>query len=161
MDIGWRDIAFQPGKMLAASIVEKWRWLTQRVDLEPFLCSMFGDVFMADAAARVHWLNCSAADFQQIAPDRASFDLACQRNGDEVDVWFGPGLVARLHEAGKRPQPGEAFMFLTLPIFAECRFEPQNFRVMPTHDIFIVLSDLHLLYRDIPVGAKVTHKIGD
>lgn len=161
MAIGWRDIAFQPGPTLAAGITQQWLWLTGRDDLTPFLCSMFGDVFATDAVDRVHWLNCSVGEFQAVAPDRTCFDAACQRYGNEVDAWFAPGLVERLHAAGKQPQPGEAYMFLTLPIFAECRYEPENFRVMPVNDIFIALSDLQQLYRDIPDGTTVRHTIDD
>jgi hypothetical protein len=161
MAVGWRDIAFQPGKALAGAICENWRWLTKRGDLEPFLCSMLGDVFASDGTGRIHWLCCSAGDVRQVAASRAEFDAICARNGAEVDEWFGPKLIAQLHEAGKIAGPGEAYMFLTLPIFAECRFEPSNLKVMPVNAIFIALADLHQLYVGIPGGSSIRHRIVD
>mgnify|MGYP003296718061 CR=1 FL=1 len=44
-------------------------------------------------------------------------------------------------------------MFLTLPIFAECRFEPENFKVMAANDIFIGLAEIHQLYLGLPDGT--------
>ncbi len=161
MAVGWRDIAFQPGKALAGAIADRWLWLTKRGDLEPFLCSMLGDVFSADGEGQVHWLCCSAADMRQVAASRAAFDAICARNGEEVDEWFGPKLIARLHAAGKIAGPGEAYMFLTLPIFAECRFEPENFKVMSANDIFIGLAEIHQLYLGLPDGTNVRHRIVD
>ena len=161
MALGWRDIAFQPGRALAAAIAERWRWLTGRGDLEPFLCSLLGDVFAADAAGRVRWLCCSAGTVREVAASRAAFDSICARGGAEVDEWFAPVLIERLHEAGKIAGPGEAYMFLTLPIFAECRFDPDNLKVMPVNDVFIALADLHQLYAGLPDGTVIRHRIDD
>lgn len=161
MTIGWRDFAFQPDKALAGAIADRWLWLTKRGDLEPFLCSMLGDVFATDRDGKVHWLCCSAADVRQVAETRAAFDAICARGGDEVDEWFGPTLIARLHVAGKVVGPGEAYMFLTLPIFVECSFEPENFKVKPVKDVFIGLAEIHQLYLGIPDGTKVQYWIVD
>jgi hypothetical protein len=161
MAIGWRDMAFQPGKALAQAIADRWLWLTKRSDLQPFLCSMLGDVFAADRDGKVHWLRCPAAEVREVAATRAAFDAICARNGAEVDQWFGPALIGRLHAAGKIAGPGEAYMFLTLPIFAECSFEPGNFKVKSVNDVFIGLAEIHQLYLGIPDGTKVRHQIAD
>lgn len=161
MTVEWRDVAFQPGKALAGAIADRWLWLTKRGDLEPFLCSMLGNVFAADGDGKVHWLCCPAADVREVASSRAAFDAICARNGAEVDEWFGPELIARLHAAGKIAGAGEAYMFLTLPIFAECRLEPENFKVMLVNDVFIGLAEVHQLYLGLPDGTKVQYRIVD
>jgi hypothetical protein len=148
MQIGWKDMAFEPGASFADGITQSWLWLTDRPDLKPFLCSKIGDVFCTDITQQVYWLSCSEGVLEWIAPNRAAFDAVCQEGGKKVDLWFGPALIAKLHAAGKVAEPGEAYMFVTLPIFEECSFEPNNFNVMPANEVFVGLSEMHKLYAE-------------
>ncbi len=154
MNVAWRDIAFAPGKALAAGIVEQWQWRTQRADLTPFLCSMLGDVFAEDAHGMVHWLCCPGDQFDRIAPNRAEFDRLCQEDETRRNEWFGPALIERLHEAGKRAEPGQCYMFKTLPIFPDCEYTPANIAVVPVDDVFIGLAEVLQLYEGLPDKQK-------
>ncbi|MEP3109446.1 MAG: hypothetical protein ABJP96_05640 [Erythrobacter sp.] len=161
MSVTWKDLAFEPGVTFAQGVAENWEWMTDRKDLTPFLCSKLGDAFCTDVMGQVHWLDCSGGMVQWITPSRATFDAECEKNGAKVDLWFGPKLIEKLHNAGQVAGPGEAYMFLTLPIFEECEFEPHNFKILPANEVFIGLSDMHKLYTDIPDGGRTRHKIVD
>ena len=154
MHIAWQDIAFVPGHTLAAGIVEQWRWLTKRDDLEPFLCSMLGDVFARDRTGAVHWLCCPGDHFDRVAPNRTEFDRICREDETRRNEWFGPALIERCHEADKRAEPGQCYMFKTLPIFPECRYEPANIAVVPVDDVLIGLSEVLQLYEGLPDKQK-------
>lgn len=161
MTLRWQDIAFEPGAAFGASVAEAWEWLTDRKDLKPFLCSKIGDVFCTDALGAVHWLDCSGGKLKWITPSRVIFDAECEKGGAKVDEWFGPKLVEKCHAAGKIAGDGEAYMFVTLPIFADCTFEPDNVKISPASDVFLELSEIHKLYVNIPGGAYVRSKIVD
>jgi len=154
MNIGWRDIAFQPGKALAGAIAEEWLWLTKRDDLSPFLCSMLGDVFAEDAAGHIHWLCCPGGHIDPVAGSRETFEAVIAKAGDEREEWFGPTLIEACHAAGKRAEPGQCYMFKTLPIFPDCRYEPGNIAIAPVDDVFIGLSEVLQLYEGLPDRQK-------
>ncbi|MEQ8412327.1 MAG: hypothetical protein RIB52_12290 [Erythrobacter sp.] len=154
MDVAWRDVAFQPGRALAAEITHRWRWLTDREDLQPFLCSKLGDVFATDAHGRVHWLCCPAGHIDAITADRAEFEAVISDDGSRRDEWFGPSLVTACHAAGKRASAGECYMFKTLPLFPDCAYEPANIAIVPLDEVFIELSEVLQLYAGLPERQK-------
>ena len=161
MPVTWKDIAFEPGAAFGEGVVQSWEWMTDRKDLKPFLCSKLGDVFCTDVMGQVHWLDCSGGALQWITPSRETFDAECEKNGAKVDEWFGPKLIEKCYAAGKIAGDGEGYMFLTLPIFEECTFEPENLKVAPVSEVFLGLSEVHKLYADIPDGTRIRHKIID
>jgi len=101
MEIRWHDIGFQPDDHLSRDIREAWAWLFEGESFHPFVCSRLGDCFFTTDDGMVGWLNCSAGKREVLSITRSEFDRACRRGGEEVDEWFGPGLVAAAHEAGK------------------------------------------------------------
>ncbi len=161
MPATWKDIAFEPGPSFGEGVVQSWEWMTDRKDLKPFLCSKLGDIFCTDALGAVHWLSCSAGAIEWITPTRAIFDAECAKNGAKVDEWFGPKLIEQLHAEGKVAGPGEAYMFITLPIFKECTYEPSNFKVAAADEVFVGLSEVHKLYDGMPDKTRVRMIVQD
>jgi hypothetical protein len=161
MTVTWKDMAFEPGAVFAQGVAETWEWRTDRKDLKPFLCSKLGDAFCTDVMGQVHWLDCSSGTVQWITPSRATFDAECEKGGAKVDEWFGAKLIQKMHDAGRVAGAGEAYMFITLPIFEDCKFEPENLKILPANEVFIGLSDMHKLYMDMPSDARMRHKIVD
>jgi len=115
---------------------------------------MLGDIFMTDGAGAVHWLCCPGDHFERIAPNRAEFDRLCNEDETRRNEWFGPTLIERLHEAGKRADPGQCYMFNTLPIFPDCEYAPSNMTVVPVDDVLIGLSEVLQLYEGLPDKQK-------
>jgi hypothetical protein len=161
MEIGWNDIGFRPSAELASEIADAWEWLIGGQDWSPVVCSRLGDLFFERSDGRVDWLSCAAGTIQSAAADRATFDAICHDWGEPVAEWFGPGLVEQLHAAGKIAGPADCYLFLIQPVFAECRYEPDNFGVVPVREIFVGLSDFHKQLASLPDGQSVRLKVTD
>lgn len=161
MSFCWNDIAFLPDDALAAEIARKWQWLLGELDWKPVLCSKLGDVFLERSSGRIDWLSCSAGIVEIAAYDRAAFDEMCRTNGDEVSKWFGPSFVATLHDAGKIAAEHQCYLFITLPIFAECKYEPDNIAVVPLREVFVGLSKFHQQIAALSDSQKVQVKVVD
>lgn len=161
MTIGWSDIAFQPGPNLSAEIEQAWGWLLEGRTFAPFLCSKLGDVFFESDGGAVLWLSCSAGQIANAASDRAEFDALCAGGDELTDTWFGPSLIARLHDEGKIADAGQCYAFAILPIFAECRYEPANLNPVAAREVLVGLAETHRQLDAVPDGAHVHVKIVD
>ena len=69
--------------------------------------------------------------------------------------WLMPALVEQLHAAGKVPEPGECYTYVTLPVFAEGKYEVDNLNPVPAGEHFSVTG--HFLHEiaELPDEAKV------
>ena len=69
--------------------------------------------------------------------------------------WLMPALVEQLHAAGKVPEPGECYTYVTLPVFAEGKYEVDNLNPVPAGEHFSVTG--HILHEiaELPDEAKV------
>lgn len=161
MGIGWQDIAFIPSDEFAQDIVAAWEWLVGYPGWAPFLCSKLGDVFYERPDGKIDWLSCSAGMIEHAASDRRSFDEKCRDGGEQVDEWFGPGLIATLHEVGKIAGDGQCYLFITLPIFAECTYTHDNLGVVSLNEVFVGLSEVHQQIAEMPDGTKIRLKVVD
>ena len=160
MGMKWTDIAFEPGPALAAEIAAAWQWLMPG-RWTPFLCSMIGGIFAEDEDGSVYWLESGTGLVERIAADREAFETVVKSDPDSVDEWFLPPLVERLHEAGKRPGPGECYFFTILPVFAEGKYEVGNMDIVPVREQFVGAASLHEQLSRVPDGGKVRIKIVD
>jgi hypothetical protein len=159
--IGWEDIAFQPGPNLASEIGEAWGWLLNGRAFAPFLCSKLGDVFFETDDGSVAWLSCSEGQISLAARNRAEFDALCAGHDPIIDTWFGPGLIERLHAEGKVAAASQCYAFVILPIFAECRYEPDNLNPVAAREVLVGLAETHRQLDAMPDGTPVQIKIVD
>jgi len=160
MSVRWVDIAFVPDPALAAEIAAAWQWLMPG-RWTPFLCSMIGGIFAEDEDGGIYWLESGTGLVERIAADREAFDAVVKSDPDGVDEWFLPPLVEQLHEAGKRPGPGECYAFTILPVFAEGKYEIGNMNVVPVREQLICAATIHEQIKNVPDGGKVQFKIVD
>ena len=161
MSIRWHDIAFFPDDALTADIASSWRWLIGDDDWKPVLCSRLGDLFLERSSGQIDWMSCSLGSIEPAAPDRATFDRICAEGGDHSAGWFDPDFVASLHSSGKIAGQNECYLFIILPIFAEGRYEAENIRVVPIHEVFVGLADIHQQIADLPDGQAVRLRVVD
>jgi hypothetical protein len=159
--VGWNDLAFRPSPELTAEIATAWEWLIGDQDWSPVLCSRLGDLFFERSNGRIDWLSCSTGSVYSAAADLHAFDTICRDWGEPASEWFGPGLVEQLHEAGKIAGPADCYLFLIQPVFAECRYEPDNLEVVPVREVLVGLSDIHQQLAALPDGQKVQIKVID
>ena len=159
MSAKWADIAFAPNSELAAEIALAWQWLLPG-RWKPFLCSMIGGIFLEEESG-IYWLESGTGLVERIATDMAEFESIVRTDPGKVDEWFLPPLVEGLLDAGKRPGPGQCYAFLTLPVFAEGRYEVDNLVVATARAQLVGMATIHEQIRDIPDGGKVRIKIVD
>lgn len=155
----WADIAFVPASGLAAEIARAWQWLVPGL-WKPFLCSMIGGIFFEEQSG-VYWLESGTGSVERIAADAAEFEAIVGSDPDKVDEWFLPQLVAELLDAGKHPGPGQCYAFLTLPVFAEGKYEVENLVVASARTQLVEVASVHEQLGDLPDGSRVEIKIVD
>ncbi len=160
MSIGWRDLAFQPDPDTARDAAAAWAWLVPPPWTQ-VLCSMIGGIFLEKPDGTVHWLDTGTGMIEPVAGTRAEFEAALASSPDRVEEWFLPGLVERLHAAGKRPADGQCFGFTILPIFREGGFESGNMRVVPVREQLLGTAEIHRQLSALPDGTRVRFKVVD
>ncbi len=151
----WSDLTITPEDDAVAALRTSWEWRLGEA-WSPLLFSAFGDVFLKTSTG-VHWLNTGTGDLEKIAEDEGTFRTAI--GGDQANDWFLPSLVEALHEAGKRPAAGECFTYAIYPVFAEGKYEVDNFAVVPAREHFALSGDLHRQLSGMTDGDKVSLRV--
>ena len=161
MSIRWNDIAFSPDDALTADIASSWRWLIGDGDWKAVQCSRLGDLFLERSSGQIDWMSCSLGSIEAAAPDRATFDRICAEGADPFARWFDPDSVAALHSTGKAAGQNECYLFIVLPIFAEGTYEGDNVTIVPVHEVFVGLADIHQQIADLLDGQSVRLRVVD
>ena len=156
----WDDLAFVPGPELAAEAREAWSWLVPG-RWRPILFAMVGGIFFESEAGTVHWLDIGVGTVEEVAPSVEAFEAILRSGAPVVEEWFLPPLVQALHEAGKRPGPGQAYHFLILPVFAEGKYAPDNMVLVPAREQVGAAADIHRQLKDVPDGTKAEMIVRD
>jgi hypothetical protein len=155
MSIGWDALTFEPGAETIEQLAESWAWLLKD-PFRPVLFSVLGDMFFARDDDSVWWLNTGTAEVTRVAE---SVDAFQERLGtDQAEEWFLPHLIELLHAAGKIPEDGECYTYVTLPILQEGRYEVDNLNPVSAWEHFSLTGEIHRQIAALPEGAKVkTH----
>ena len=152
MSIGWSKLTFTPSDEAVAEFASAWGWLINE-PFTPLLFSVLGDVFFQDKSGKVVWLNTGTGELTPIAAsEKESKELLAT---EIVEEWFLPALVQKLHAAGKVPGPGSCYTYVTLPVFAEGKYEVENLNPVPAREHFSVTGHILKEIRSLPDGAKV------
>ena len=152
MPFDWSALTFTPPPDAVTELVQSWSWLLQE-SFEPVLFSIFGDVFYQPESGGIWWLNTGTAEVTRVAESVPQF-----RNlmGTAVaNDWFMPSLVEKLHCAGKIPTPGQCYTYVTLPVFAEGKYEIDNLNPVPAREHFGVTGCILRQIQNMPSGANV------
>lgn len=150
-DIGWSDLTITPDEEVLEAFCHAWAWKLEGLGT-PVLFSVWGDVFL-DRNGPISWLNTGIGELLEVASDLEDFRALLA--GDQVDEWFLPDLVGRLHQAGLRPATGQCFTYVTYPVFAEGKYEVANIYVSTAREHFGLSGALHHQLAHLPDGAKV------
>jgi hypothetical protein len=151
MTITGADLTFTPNQDAIERLAEAWAWLL-REPFRPVLFSVMGDVFLEPDSGGIWWLNTGTGEFTRVADSIEQFrDLL---RSEVADEWLMPGLIEQLHAAGKIPEPGECYTYVTLPVFAEGKYEVDNLNPVPAGEHFSVTG--HILHEiaELPDDAK-------
>lgn len=152
MTISASDLTFEPSQDAIDRLADAWAWLLKE-PFRPVLFSTIGDVFLEPDSGGIWWLNTGTGELTRVADTVEHFrDLL---RSDIAHEWLMPGLIEQLHAAGKIPEPGECYTYVTLPVFAEGLYEVDNLNPVPAGEHFSVTG--HILHEiaELPEGAKV------
>ena len=95
-------------------------------------------------------MNTGTAELTRVAD---SVDDFHEQLGSELaEDWFLPALVELLHAAGKVPEDGECYTYVTLPVFHDGRYEVDNLNPVPAGEHFSVTG--HILQRSQSCRTK-------
>jgi hypothetical protein len=153
-NVKWNDLAFVPGPELAAEAREAWSWLVPG-RWRPILFAMVGGIFLESEDGTVHWLDIGGGTAEEVAPSVEAFEAILRSGAPVVEEWFLPALVEALRRAGKRPGPGQAYLFLIMPVFAEGKYVADNMVVVSAREQVAAAADIHRQIADLPDGTKV------
>lgn len=159
MTIGWADLAFRLDHEAAQVAADEWGWLIAE-PWTPLLCSAVGGVFLEKESGGVFWLECGAGEIERVADSTAAFDafLGGPRDdkwAEKVDWWFLPPLVRALHEAGKRPGPGQCYGAKILPIFEGGKLTVDNMFVASASEWLGYTGSIHRQLSAVPDQTTV------
>lgn len=152
MSIGWSKLIFTPDIEAINEIASAWGWLIQE-PFTPILFSVLGDMFFQKEAGNVFWLNTGTGEISAIADSLEEFKVLL--GTETADDWFLPDLIAQLHEAGKIPAPGYCYTYITLPIFAQGKYEVANLIPVSAKEHFGITGHIHQKTQSLPDGAQV------
>jgi hypothetical protein len=110
-------------------------------------------MFFQPASGGVWWLNTGTAELSLVADTVEQFrDLLGTTQADE---WFMPSLVEKLVLAGKVLKEGECYTYVTLPVFAEGKYEVDNLNPVTGIDHFTATGHILGELQSLPSGAMV------
>jgi hypothetical protein len=157
MAVGWSLLTITPTDEAVQQLIESWAWLLPE-PFKPLLFSALGDVFFQSNSGNVFWLNTGTAEVTQVADSPTHFR---ELLGTEVVAqWFLPPLIERLRNAGKLLGPGQCYTYVTLPVFAEGKYEVDNLNPVPAHEHFALTGQVLSQIQSLPNGAKVRLSVG-
>jgi hypothetical protein len=152
MSVGWSSLTFEPTDDAIEQLAEAWAWRL-RVPFRPVLFSTLGDMFFARDDGAVWWLNTGTAELTRVADSIEHFHERLAT--DVADEWFLPALIEKLQLAGKMREAGECYTYVTLPIFAEGKYEVDNLNPVSAAEHFELTGHIHRQIAELPDGAKV------
>ena len=152
MSVGWSSLTFEPTDDAIEQLAEAWAWRL-KVPFRPVLFSTLGDMFFARDDGAVWWLNTGTAELTRVADSIEHFHERLAT--DVADEWFLPALIEKLQLAGKLREAGECYTYVTLPIFAEGKYEVDNLNPVSAAEHFELTGHIHRQIAELPDGAKV------
>src|SRR5262249_54844193 len=100
MRITWNELTVDFQKHGEDALLQDWRWLVGD-SMRLLLVSAIGDMFLADSAGQVFWLDTATGQLQKIATSVEEFQQLRQQR-ENADQWFIPLLVGDLISSGIR-----------------------------------------------------------
>jgi hypothetical protein len=152
MSLAWSALTCTPDQDAIADLASAWAWRLKE-PFRPVLFSALGDMFFARDAGDIWWLNTGSGELSRVAASTEEFQRLL---GTSItDEWFLPPLIEGLQIAGKVLQPGECYTYVTLPIFAEGKYEVDNLNPVNAREHFVLTGGIHKDLQSYPDGSKV------
>jgi hypothetical protein len=152
MRITWNELIVDFQKHEQDDLLRDWRWLLGD-SMRLLLVSAIGDMYLADSASRVFWLDAGSGQLQKIAESIDQFQQLRQQP-QNANTWFIPKLIGDLITRGIRLAPGQCYSYKKPPVLGG-EFEPSNFQPTDLSVHFSILGQIHKQVKDLPPGTKI------
>jgi hypothetical protein len=156
MDAFERLGAAQIGPGEAARLLQFWRWLVPE-SLVPFCVTRLGDAFLTDQTQRLWFLDAGRGTLEKVA-DSSSAWFEKLLDPQQVDLWSGATLVAKLRKAGLELSPGQCYTYRQSPVVGG-QYDVSNFKAVAIQQHFDIWGPLLESTRELPEGTRVTFKV--
>ena len=156
MKINLDDLTVKFNQETSGRLTEEWTWLIG-TDKKVLLISAIGDMFIADNAEKIYWLDIGAGELRLVADKIQEFEDKLN-NIEQVNEWFMPDLTTDLRHSDKKLKAGQLYSYKTLPIIGG-DYTVDNFEPLDIEEHFGYTGDLHKQIRDLPTGTRVEIKI--
>jgi hypothetical protein len=151
MAISGADLTCTPNQDAIERLAEAWAWLLK----EPFVPVLFtalGDMFFEPDSGGIWWLNTGTGRTHARRGFRRRLSREARwRSRKRMAHARARGAASRRRES---PEPGECYTYVTLPVFAEGKYEVDNLNPVPAGEHFSVTG--HILHEiaELPDEAK-------
>jgi len=88
MRLTWNELTVAADTHNPADLLSEWRWLLGN-SYQIALISSLGDLFLADTAGRIHWLDAGGARLTEVAASLDEFQQLRQQPANAKE-WFVP-----------------------------------------------------------------------
>jgi hypothetical protein len=149
----WTDLIMMAGEVDYRQILSThWSWLLPS-DMEPVMCTVFGDWFLSDGNGTIHHLDLLEGCVNRVADMRGDFEHLLN-DQNQIDTWFLPGFVSSLKAHGVMRSPGQCYGYKIHPILGG-PIESANLVLMDFHAWQQICSQLHEQLRKLPPGTRL------
>ncbi|GAB3257840.1 T6SS immunity protein Tdi1 domain-containing protein [Chitinimonas naiadis] len=152
MSLSWSDLICTPDDDAIQHLLAAWGWLLDE-PFSPLLFSSLGDMFFEKQSGGVYWLNTGTAEVTQVADTVDAFQALL--GGEQTEEWFMPPLIEALHEAGLIPAQGQCYSYKVLPVFAEGKYEVDNFKLLAAGEHFTATAHVLKQIQALPDGSTI------
>jgi hypothetical protein len=134
------------------SLLSDWGWLV-KPGFIPIVMTAFGDLFLRDETAHVHFLDLMSGEFKQVADSQEEFDRLCE-DREHRRIWFIGSLVMELQNLLGKLSTGQCYS-CKIPPSLGGKLEPENFERADLEVHYSVLGQLHQQTKHLPRGTKI------
>ncbi len=150
--IEWEDLYVRFPEDRKNDLLAEWRWLVGE-NVQIYMVSSLGDLFLEDAKHRIHWLDTSRGHFNPIA--RSSGEMAKKLMDLEyLHEWFVHDLILEFHRMGKKIGPGQVYG-CKIPAVCGGAYVPENFRPVDLVEHMARMGRIQRKVADLQEGATI------
>ena len=153
MRLTWNELTVASDTHSQTDLLAEWRWLLGD-GYQIILITSLGDLFLADAAGRIHWLDAGAARLTKVAANLDEFQLLRQQPASASE-WFATQMVGDILQSGVRLARGQCFSYKVPPMLSG-QWEASNFEPTDLSVHFSILGQVCHQVRDLPEGTSVS-----
>ena len=152
------DISLFPDQCDADSVLAEWSWRVPE-NYHPILLSLFGDWFFLDSAGRVHILDITSSELNEIAASETEF-FAMLETEEQRCEWLRAHVVEAAEKAGIQRSVSQCFAFRT-PLMMGGKYAVSNILPWDFAKYQIGTSKVLRQLVDVPIGTQVVIKRKD